>query len=495
VSEPLPDRGALDAQPLAELLLLLYRRRFAGELVLKREAVEKRVLLRGGVPVMAESNLPSESLGIQLLDAGRITREDYARVVETVKKRRGKEGVALLGLELVAARELFESLKQQVRRRLLDCLGWTRGEFTLTPGNPPDDDSTAFRCDPVPLVQEGIAIHRSGASIRAALGPLLDRFAVSTPRTAGLVERLHRDADVERLVAGIDGVQPLGTLLENAGPIALAAALVLDAVGAVGLRDHPPRADGEEAPEQALDIEVVIAGGGEAVPARAAAPRAAAEPKRAAAGAEASKLREDILALHAQMGERDHYELLGVGRQASDSDVRRAYFAAAKRFHPDVVTRLGMTDLRAPAQELFARIAEAHEVLTDPKRRADYERTQESGADVDATRLMQAEALFRKAEILLRAGNFAGALEFLKPCVSLWPDEAAYQSACGWAHYKRMPSDPKAAREHLEKAVALDARDAVSHFRLGMVLRALGDADAAQGALDRAKRLDPKVKS
>ena len=64
----------------------------------------------------------------------------------------------------------------------------------------------------------------------------------------------------------------------------------------------------------------------------------------------------------------------------------------------------------------------------------------------------------------------------------------------GWALYKKSPSDPKAAREHLEKALVLDDKDAIHHFRYGMVLRALGDPDA-DAALGRAKRLDPKVQA
>jgi Flp pilus assembly protein TadD len=135
-------------------------------------------------------------------------------------------------------------------------------------------------------------------------------------------------------------------------------------------------------------------------------------------------------------------------------------------------------------------------VLADPALRRDYDIALAGGSeDFDTARLVQAESLYRKAEILLRAGNFAGALDFLRPCVALWPEDTSYQSALGWALYKRSPSDPKAAREHLEKAVNLDAQDAIAHFRLGMVLRALGEEDDAATMLARAKRLDPKVRS
>jgi len=501
VSDALPERGTLDAHPLPLLLLQLHRQRRTGTLVVRREAVEKRVALRDGVPVMAESNLPSESLGIQLLDAGRITREDYARVVETVKKRRCKEGVALLGLELVAPRELFESLKQQVRRRLLDCLGWPRGEFSFEAGEPVLDEPTAFRCDPLPLVQEGVAIHWSRARIREALAERWNAYMVATPRTAALAQRLHHDAEVDRLIAGIGGAEPLGVLLDAApGPTAIAAAFVLDTIGAVAFQPTPPLPEAEAGDDGGDEfvIEVVRTAASAETSGAAAARRGPASV--AAQGrpvdARSAQLREELEALHAGLRESDHYTLLGVARNADAGAIRRAYVQAAKRFHPDAVVRLGLHDLRERAQTVFGRIAEANEVLSDAKRRNDYDRSLDAGGeDFDAARVVQAEALYRKAEILLRAGNFAGAIEFLRPAVSLWPEECAYQSALGWALYKKSPSEPKEARPILERAVALDDRDAVAVFRLGMVLRALGDTEAADLALARAKRLDPKVKS
>ncbi|RIK91610.1 MAG: hypothetical protein DCC71_24990 [Proteobacteria bacterium] len=495
----LPACGDLAEHPLPRLLLDLYRQRWRGALVLRREGVEKRVVLRDGVPVMAESNLPSETLGIQLLDAGRITREDYARLVETVKRKRCKEGVALLGLELVGPKDLFEALKQQVRRRLLDCLGWSRGAFALEPGDGPDD-ANAFRCDPVPLVQEAVAIHWSGAALRAALAARMQSYPVATPRTEAIAQRLHRDADVDRVVAGVGGADTLGALLgDGYSPTALAAAFVLDAVGALAFAEAPPAAveEGAPAPHAGPDFEFVVAPRAGAAPRKPSAdPPGKSRAALAAADRQAAALRDEITALHAALGDKDHYALLGVDRGAQPGAIRRAYVAAAKRFHPDAVARMGLADMRHAAEAVFGRIAEAHEVLSDAARRNDYDRSLDAGGeDVDAARLVQAEALYRKAEILLRGGNFTGALEFLRPAVALWPEEPAYQSALGWSLYKKSPADPKAAREHLEQAIALDAFDAVAHFRLGMVLRALGETQRADEALAQARRLDPKVRS
>ena len=505
------ERGTLDTTPLPVLLLELYRQRHTGHLELSREAVRKRVWLRDGIPVLAESNLPSESLGIQLLDAGRIQRDDYARLVETVRERGCKEGAALLSLELIGPQELFSALKDQVRRRLLDGFGWPRGEFALFSGEAPAGDAAAFRCDPVALTQEGVAVHWSPSRIREDLSPHLDRYPQRSSRFAALAGRLLRDADVDRLLAGLDGTRSLGQVLVSApGPGALAAAWVLDRLGAIQwLTAATASADASEDSDTSqqrdggeLDFEILVGEQGSASEARDGpspnAGRATAHgrpPVTAASASNSDALASEIRTLHAELSERDYYELLGIERDATIADVKRAYLGAAKRFHPDGLARLGLESLRPQAEELFARIARAHEALSDPARRRDYDRGLDgNGADGEAQRVVQAEALYRKAEVMMRAGNWSGAYDFLRPAVQLWPEECAYQSALGWTLYKKSPSDPAAARTHLEKAVALDGLDPVAHFRLSVVLRALGQADAADREMKRAKQLDPKVR-
>jgi len=185
--------------------------------------------------------------------------------------------------------------------------------------------------------------------------------------------------------------------------------------------------------------------------------------------------------------------LLGVRRQANPGDIKRAYFSAAKRLHPDALTRAGLEALRKPANELFARIAKAYAVLSDPQARRDYDSDAAGGEEGEAERIAQAETLYRKGEILVRKGAFQDAIQYLGPAVELWPEEAEYRSALAWALYKKGKSEPQPAREHLSKAVKLDPKNAVAHYRLGVVLRALGEQEAAEKALALAKRLDPKT--
>jgi Ca-activated chloride channel family protein len=66
--------------------------------------------------------------------------------------------------------------------------------------------------------------------------------------------------------------------------------------------------------------------------------------------------------------QQDYYAILGISRDASQEDVKRAYFRAAQKLHPDKNTAAGET-------ELFMGVQQAYEVLSNPKRRAMYDAT------------------------------------------------------------------------------------------------------------------------
>ena len=70
--------------------------------------------------------------------------------------------------------------------------------------------------------------------------------------------------------------------------------------------------------------------------------------------------------------ERDYYELLGVPRTASDAEIKRAFRTLARELHPDVSNA-------QDAEHRFRDVAEAFEVLSDPERRATYDRFGKAG--------------------------------------------------------------------------------------------------------------------
>jgi len=63
---------------------------------------------------------------------------------------------------------------------------------------------------------------------------------------------------------------------------------------------------------------------------------------------------------------KDYYEILGVGREATDDQIKKAYRKLARKFHPDVSDS-------PDAEKRFKEVSEAYEVLKDPEKRAAYD--------------------------------------------------------------------------------------------------------------------------
>src|SRR6266446_2742059 len=64
---------------------------------------------------------------------------------------------------------------------------------------------------------------------------------------------------------------------------------------------------------------------------------------------------------------KDYYEILGVPRTASDTEIKKAFRKLAREFHPDVAKN------KKQAEEKFKEINEAYEVLGDPAKRKKYD--------------------------------------------------------------------------------------------------------------------------
>jgi molecular chaperone DnaJ len=82
------------------------------------------------------------------------------------------------------------------------------------------------------------------------------------------------------------------------------------------------------------------------------------------------------------MSKRDYYEVLGVTKNASDEDIKKAYRKQAMKHHPD----RNQGEAAKKAEERFKECKEAYEILSDPQKRAAYDQFGHAGVDPSMNR-------------------------------------------------------------------------------------------------------------
>lgn len=84
------------------------------------------------------------------------------------------------------------------------------------------------------------------------------------------------------------------------------------------------------------------------------------------------------------MPKRDYYDILGVAKNASEDEIKKAYRKLAMKYHPDRNQGEGDEKKTKAAEEKFKEAKEAYEVLTDTSKRAAYDRFGHAGVDPSA---------------------------------------------------------------------------------------------------------------
>ena len=81
------------------------------------------------------------------------------------------------------------------------------------------------------------------------------------------------------------------------------------------------------------------------------------------------------------MAKRDYYDVLGVGKDASDEDIKKAYRKLAMKHHPDRNQSKGDEKSAKTSEDKFKEAKEAYEMLSDPQKKAAYDRFGHAGVD------------------------------------------------------------------------------------------------------------------
>jgi curved DNA-binding protein CbpA len=217
-----------------------------------------------------------------------------------------------------------------------------------------------------------------------------------------------------------------------------------------------------------------------------------------------AEARREVLAFFESLASKSHFEVLGVEPGCTDADVKRAYAALARKYHPDLHHRNGLEDLHDVLEGIFIRVGEAWEVLGDARSRRSYEArlaprspaaedAAAATAEAEAEPYVPGEETVHAAQLLLSQARYWDAIQMLEARLPQMPPSRQQRRGriLLARAYAKNPNWLRRAEEALQQVVREDPANADAHYELGLLYKAGGMQARAQASFRRTLDLQP----
>jgi len=208
---------------------------------------------------------------------------------------------------------------------------------------------------------------------------------------------------------------------------------------------------------------------------------------------EIAKRRQYVRKIWERITTQNFYEVLGVDQDVSASQVKTVYFELAKQYHPDSRPDDDPEDVDSKLDEIFVKIKDAYQTLSDPDRRAGYDQslaTSELDIETQKSR-SKAQLQYRVGLKAFHTRKFRTAMEYFRSAIDLDPYEPVYYHQMGEL-CARNPKWYRAGILACKKAIELDPEVPEYHAVLGILFRLEGDLLDAEKEFSTTLKFDPK---
>lgn len=341
----LPDAGEIvrGVSDVAMILARMFALSYTGRVGFRKDDVEKVVFFDGGRPVFASSNEPGDRMGELLVREGKITASQYERCQVVVAQSGRRMGEILVDFGYLKRRELLPAVRRHVEDIVYSLFGWDRGHYHVMPDTHASAERIRLSRHPASLVLEGIRRKLDRTTLEKVLGPPSTVIEVADRERLGGILNAGDLAQEERAaLTAFDGQADLAQVASATG-VDIADVLPLAwGLCALGLATAR-RAEIEHEESTALVGETDLAID-----------------------------RERVRARWQLVTEADYFALLGVRRDATGFEIRRAYQAARRDFAPDVFPSDLRRELARELEDIASVLDEAFRVLRDDQLRQTY---------------------------------------------------------------------------------------------------------------------------
>lgn len=460
-------QGHLKDFALADTLIGLQRSLKTGILTVESGDIVKRVYIKNGDMIFSASNQDEDRLGDMLLKENIITLEQFNQSVTEMKRTGLRQGAALVRLGYLAPKGLITAVRHQVESIIESLFNLEDGRFVFEEKPLPSEEVITLKLSAGNIIYYGIKRINSLQLIEKGLPPLDDVLSFSSA-PLDIFQDVKLDHPGKRIISCIDGKTTIREILSITqldrfetlktiySLLSIRMIKVTDVFKPSSIEQEKIR---EEIITERLETDM--------------------DPE----------VREKIEVMHRRYENLGYYGILEVKDHATTAEIKKAYYKAAKKFHPDMHFYSTDDSLKMKLSEIFAYIYEAYSTLSKPHKRKEYD----AGITIKPAKLTanqdKARAKFEEGMSQFRRNNYPEA-------ELLFGGAAYFDSTISEYHYyyglvlvglKKF----KEAEKAFSRALKLEPYNADYLSNLGSVFLALGFPLRAKGLFEKALRTNP----
>ena len=512
--------GNLADRSFPEVLRSISAATQSGTLIVRRDPIEKKISLDQGSIVFATSNAPEEDFGELLIKLGRLSPSQLDEVSGAANNGRPLSGV-LIEKGLLDTAQVREFLELHVQELIYPLFDWNVGEFEFISGSPSLEGDLSLNISTSNLVLEGVrriknleVIHKGlrGTDTPVRLAPdyinkVTELFL--KPDEAFILTRLESTLTVAEILQ----ISPLGSEMTQKTVYGFISTGVAEFAVPARKSQVPPAREAYRAQHAA-----------EVAPSRSAKPTVQPErPKTINEDRDEREdkehevedieaLRSEILSILERSKSAHYYDLLNVPVSASSDEIKKSYYALAKKYHPDRYHQSVASELKNALDNIFAALSQAYDTLKVPATRASYdariikakaedksapigEKTVSSQPTAAGTPQQKlADLNYRQGRGHYEQQDYWSAIQAFRQSVRMEPENPRYRYWLGMA-LTRNPKWRREAEEHFLKAISLEQFNSAHYVGLASLYKEVGMFKRAETQLKQALQISPGDKA
>jgi tetratricopeptide (TPR) repeat protein len=462
----IPLKGNIREFSLPKVLIYLNRNRKTGTLMVSTHAFTKKIYIVKGDAIFASSTYEDDRLGEMLIKAGKISIEQYEESVRMLKTTNKRQGAILVELGYLTPKDLFWSVKYQVKEIIYSLFPLDSPEYNFLEGEIPANEVITLKMSMGNLIYEGV---RRVSNLNKMKNELPDMDAILQLSTdpASLFQDIEFSARDKTMLSMIDGKKTIKELLESLSSGSFEALRTLYTLWSTGTIEQKEKII--EKQEEIVTVEEIL------------------KPLTEEEEAFVKRVNE----IYSKLNKLSLHELLEIDENSDAETIKRNYYRLSKEFHPDRHFDSNDPDIKDKLPVIFDAITQAYTLLKDNELRKKYFQSSGIVQKEEVFTSRNAEEQFKHGVEEFKKGNFLGASDAFNRAVNLNDKNARYWSYLSLA-YTKMDKRLKDAEEALFQAIKLEPHNADYYAHLGHIYLKAGMKERAHIQFEKAMEIDPE---